>query len=202
MRRVAIGVLVIIMILAAGCGKAGNSLKEGDPVPRGRVSVEFTVPSSDSQISDLLESLGSRIVVRVANSNIVIVSLPDGMAPPDMVQALNSDPLVKYAGPVYALDEIGVKFKVAHDDERVSDLLESLGSRITQSYEGSDFVLVSVPEDKTIVDVVETLRSSPLVEYAEPDYRTLPLGDPLVGLGSPLGPDFPLPTFASPSALH
>jgi Tfp pilus assembly protein PilO len=70
----------------------------------------------------------------------------------------------------FAPDEVIVQFKVAVDDSRVSDLLTSLGSRISQTYEYSDFVLVSVPEDKTVADMVESLSRSSLVKYAEPNY--------------------------------
>jgi len=170
LKIITVGILVIMMILAVGCGKTNESVKERDGVAPYRVFVEFTVPSSDSQVSDLLESLGSRIVEIVFNSNLVIVSLPNGMAVADMVETLNRNPLVEYAKPAYALDEIVVKFNVPYEDERVSTLLASLGSRVIYASEYADNVLVSVPEDKTVVDMVETLSRSRLVEYAEPDY--------------------------------
>jgi hypothetical protein len=173
LKRITIGVLAIMMILAVGCGNTSDSLKEEDGVAQDRVAVRFNSSAEDGQVSDLLESLGSHLIGEHWNQcPPPLVSVPEEKSPADMVEALSKSPLVERAELYYLFDpdEAVVKFKVAVSDSRVSDLLESLGSHITQSYEGSDFVLVSVPEDRTVAEIVDALSSSPLVEYAEPDY--------------------------------
>jgi hypothetical protein len=183
LKRITVGILVIMMILAVGCGKTNESVKEEDgiapdqvPVADGvaqdRVFVEFTVSPRDRQVSDLLDSLGSHVIETVYYSDRVQVTVPEGKTATDMVETLNGNPLVECAEPYYLFDpdQVVVQFKVAVSDSRVSALLESLGSRIPRTYEYSDFVLVSVPEARMVADIVESLNSSPLVEYAEPNY--------------------------------
>lgn len=183
LRIIAVGILAMMLILAVGCRKTSESIKEEDADARGpvltedgvaqdRVFVEFTAPSGDSRVLDLLDSLGSHIIETVYYGNRVQVSVPEGKTAVDMVETLNRNPLVKCAE-LYHLfdpDQVVVKFKVGASDSQVSALLESLGSHITRSYEYSDFVLVSVPEDRAVADIVQSLNSSPLVEYAEPNY--------------------------------
>jgi len=105
-------------------------------------------------------------------SSRVQVTVPEGKTAADMVDILNGNPLVECVEPYYLFDpdQVVVKFNVAYDDETGSDLLASLGTHISRIYEYSDFVLVSVTEDKTVADMVEVLSRSPLVDYAEPNY--------------------------------
>jgi Fervidolysin N-terminal prodomain len=173
LRTIAIGALVIMVILAVACGKAGDSLKEQDGIAQDRVSVQFRVPVCDEQVSALLERLGSRIMEGVYYQDSTrLVSVPEGKTAAEMIETLEKSELVEDAQPyyLYAQDEVTVKFNVSHDDERVTELLESLGSQVKRTYEYSDFVLVSVPKDKTVADMVDILSSNPLVEYAEPNY--------------------------------
>jgi sulfur carrier protein ThiS len=183
LKRITIGVLLITLILAVGCGNDAESVKNEDREAQGpsvtedgiaqdRVFVEFTVPYRDIQVSDLLESLGSHVMETVYYGSRVQVTVPEGKTAADMVDILNGNPLVECVEPYYFFDpdQVVVKFNVAYDDETVSDLLASLGTHISRIYEYSDFVLVSVPEDRTVAEIVDALSSSPLVEYAEPDY--------------------------------
>lgn len=172
LKRITIGVLAIMMILAVGCGKTSDSLKEEDGVDPDAVFVRFNLEADYSQVSDLLDSLGSHVIETVYYSDRVQVTVPEGKTAAEMIEALEESELVEDAEPyyLYAPYEVTVKFNVAHDDERVTALLESLGSQIKRTYEYSDFVLVSVPQDKTVADMVEALSGSPLVEYAEPNY--------------------------------
>jgi hypothetical protein len=171
-RRILVSILAVVMIFAVGCGKTSDSPKEEDGVAQDRVFVEFTVPYRDIQVSDLLESLGSHVIETVYYSDRVQVTVPEGKTAPDMVDILNGNPLVECAEPYYLFDpdQVVVKFNVAYDDETVSDLLASLGSHVSWTYEYSDFVLVSVPEDDTVAEMVDVLSSNPLVDYAEPNY--------------------------------
>ncbi len=171
-KRIAISILVLITILAVGCGKGGDSFKEEDGVAQDRVFVKFTVPYRDIQVSDLLDTLGSHVIQTVYYSDRVQVSVPEGKTAGEMIEVLEESDLVEDADPyyLYAPGEVTVKFNVAHDDERATALLESLGSQLERTYEHCDFVTVSVPKDKTVAEMVEALSGSPLVDYAEPNY--------------------------------
>jgi Fervidolysin N-terminal prodomain len=172
LKRITIGVLVIMMIMAMGCGKSEDSLKGQDGIAQDRVFVTFTVPYRDLQVSDLLESLGSHVIESVYYSDRVQVSVPDGKTAAEMIEALTESDLVELAQPYYIFDpsQVVVTFNVPYDDERVTELLQNSESRITRTYEYSDCVLVSVPRGKTVADMVDILSSSSLVDYAEPNY--------------------------------
>jgi hypothetical protein len=172
LKRMTVGILMILMMLAVGCGESGESLKETDGIALDRVFVAFTVPSGDSQVSELLDSLGSHIVETGFYNDRVQVSLPEHKTSAEMVEILKGNTLVRSAELYYLFDpdQVAVKFKVPHSDGRISDLLESLGSHIARTYEYSDFVLVAIPEDRTVAEMVECLSRNPLVEYAEPNY--------------------------------
>jgi hypothetical protein len=112
LRIIAVGILAMMLILAVGCRKTSESIKEEDADARGpvltedgvaqdRVFVEFTAPSGDSRVLDLLDSLGSHIIETVYYGNRVQVSVPEDRAVADIVQSLNSSPLVEYAEPNY-----------------------------------------------------------------------------------------------------
>lgn len=173
LKRIAISALVVMMMLAFGCGEGGDSIKQQDGIAQDRVSVHFKIPVCDEQVPALLESLGSHIIEGVYYQDSTrLVSVPEGKTAAEMIEALEESGLVEDAQPyyLYAPDEVTVKFNVAHEDERVTDLLESLGSQIKRTYEYSDFVLVSVPEGKPVTQMVDSLCRSPLVEYAGPNY--------------------------------
>ena len=172
LKRITVGILMMTLILAVGCGRSAESLKETDGIAEDRVSVEFKVPVGDERVSALLQSLGSHIVETLFYGNRVLISVPEDDTVPGVLETLKQSKLVECAEPYYLFDpdEVTVKFNVSHDDERVTALLESLGSQIARTYEYSDFVLVSVPEDKTVADMIDVLSNNPLVDYAEPNY--------------------------------
>lgn len=173
LKRITIGVLAIMMILAVGCGKTSDSLKEENRAVPDGVAVDFKVAVDDEGVPELLESVGNPILETAHSISRLYVSVPEGETAADMVETMNMSPLVEYAKPSCRPDEVVVGFNAwASDRERAVAFLESLGSCIIWDPEWGSSVVLSAPEGKQVADMVDILNSSPLVQFAEPCFSS------------------------------
>jgi len=72
--------------------------------------------------------------------------------------------------PLYVPDEIIVKFKPGVAEEAISGLLQA--QQVSEKFKSKEarFRTLRVPGGKTVPELVEAFKASPLVEYAEPNY--------------------------------
>lgn len=77
---------------------------------------------------------------------------------------------LKALRPLYVPDEIIVKFKSEITKDAIEKFLQE--QRVSEKYESkfAKFKALKIPETKNIPQLVEIFKTSPLVEYAEPNY--------------------------------
>jgi hypothetical protein len=171
LKRITIGVLVTMMILAVGCGKSSESVKSDDASAPEHVHVDFKVTADDAELSALLNDLGSPVLVTCYSVNLYLyISVPAGKTATQAIDTLKASPLVEYVKPSCRTDEIVVGFNVSCDRESASSLLETLGSCITWDPEWGYSAVLTVTQGETVDDMVDILNSSLLVQFAEPCY--------------------------------
>jgi len=72
--------------------------------------------------------------------------------------------------PLYAADEIIVKFKTDINENAIKGLEQAQNVLEKHISPFGKFRVLKIPENKSVVEMVATFQNSPLVEYAEPNY--------------------------------
>ena len=71
----------------------------------------------------------------------------------------------------YAPGEILIKFKRGVKEKRMEGVYQALGASIRKRIRRLDVHLVKIPAHRDVLEMSESFRKNPLVEYAEPNYR-------------------------------
>ena len=93
-----------------------------------------------------------------------------GAAQPELNILVKKEKAPKAPRPLYVPDEIIVKFKPGVNKNSIKGLEQAHG--ISEKYISpfAKFKVLKIPKKKSVIEMVETFRKSPLVEYAEPNY--------------------------------
>jgi subtilisin family serine protease len=80
----------------------------------------------------------------------------------------------------YKKDEIIVKYKNVKGIGTLDNVTKQIGLKTTKIYKSTGAELVKVPKGKSVKEIINKLKDSNLVEYAEPNYKryTNAIGDP------------------------
>ena len=93
-----------------------------------------------------------------------------GEAQPELNILVKKEKPIKTPRPLFVPDEIIVKFKSDTGKNSIEILKKThrVSEKYTSPFTGSK--VFKIPKDKTVSQIVEILKKSPLVEYAEPNY--------------------------------
>jgi thermitase len=165
----------------------GNVVKL--PVNPDKIAVRFREPSAAPERRAVIDpkpevgSFDDRF--EVPNEKLTVVDVVRSSSPGPMrvaaaAGALNADPEVERASPIFDLgsrqvvapDRIIVGFKPEADERAARIIKECGGEVVRQLGDGNEYVLRLSPTADPF-DVIATITKNPEVEYAEPDFVTI-----------------------------
>ncbi|MFA4881058.1 MAG: S8 family serine peptidase [Candidatus Doudnabacteria bacterium] len=97
-------------------------------------------------------------------------SISSGAAQEGLPIFVQEKPSKKLEKPLYAPDEIIVKFKPGVAPDSINQILK--GQDVSEKYESkfAKFKVLKIPKGGSVAELVEVFKQNPSVEYAEPNY--------------------------------